>query len=42
MQEIFEHEKDLDIFDLVAIKEGDKFEKRISIHIKKMNSQSKD
>ena len=35
-KEIFEHEKDLDIFDLVAIKEGDKFEKIISIYIKKI------
>ena len=35
-KEIFEHEKDLDVFDLVAIKEGDKFEKTISIYIKKI------
>ena len=35
-KEIFEHEKDLDVFDLVAIKEGDKFEKIISIYIKKI------
>ena len=36
MQEIFDHEKDLDIFDIAGEKDGATYEKRITIHLKKV------
>ena len=36
MQEIFDHEKDIDIFDIAGEKDGAAYEKRITIHLKKV------
>ena len=36
MQEIFDHEKDIDIFDIAGEKDDATYEKRITIHLKKV------
>ena len=36
MQEIFDHEKDLDIFDIAGEKDDATYEKRITKHLKKV------